>query len=55
VHDGAEDLLDIATRIGGRYMGAHRAKKFGQRNAVSAELVVRVQPTKVNSGFNIAG
>jgi PPOX class probable F420-dependent enzyme len=54
LHDGAEDLLDIATRIGGRYMGAHRAKEFGQRNAVSGELVVRVQPTKVNSGFNIA-
>ena len=42
------------TRIGGRYMGAHRAKEFGQRNAVSGELVARVQPTKVNSGFNIA-
>ena len=54
MRDGAEDLLDIATRIGGRYMGAHRAKEFGQRNAVSGELVVRVQPTKVNLGFNIA-
>lgn len=54
VQDGAEDLLDIATRIGGRYMGAHRAKEFGQRNAVSGELVVRVRPTKVNSAFNIA-
>jgi PPOX class probable F420-dependent enzyme len=55
VQDGAEDLLEIATRIGGRYMGAHRAKEFGQRNAVSGELLVRVQPTKVNSAFNIAG
>jgi PPOX class probable F420-dependent enzyme len=54
VKDGAEDLLVIATRIGGRYMGAHRAKEFGQRNAVSGELVVRVHPTKVNSAFNIA-
>ena len=54
VQDRAEDLLEIATRIGGRYMGAHRAKEFGQRNAVSGELVVRVQPTKVNSAFNIA-
>jgi hypothetical protein len=27
---------------------------IGQRNAVSGELVVRVQPTKVNSAFNIA-
>ena len=54
VQDGAEDLLEIATRIGGRYMGAHRADEFGRRNAVSGELVVRVQPTKVNSAFNIA-
>ena len=54
VQDGAEDLLEIATRIGGRYMGAHRAKEFGRRNIVSGELVVRVRPTKVNSAFNIA-
>jgi len=53
VEDGAEDLLDIATRIGRRYMGADRANDFGQRNAVPGELVVRVQPTKVNSAFNI--
>jgi hypothetical protein len=48
-----EDLLEIATRIGGRYMGAHRAREFGQRNAVAGELVVRVAPTKVNAAFNI--
>lgn len=52
--DGAEDLLDIATRIGGRYMGPDRADEFGRRNAVPGELVVRVRPTKVNSAFNIA-
>jgi PPOX class probable F420-dependent enzyme len=55
LHDAAEDKLDIATRIGGRYMGADRADEFGRRNAVPGELVVRVQPTKVNSAFNIAG
>lgn len=54
-HNGADDLLDIATRIGGRYMGADRATAFGQRNAVPEELLVRVQPTKVNSAFNVAG
>lgn len=54
VPDGAEDLLEIATRIGGRYMGAHRAKEIGQRKAVPGELVVRVRPTKVVSAFNIA-
>jgi PPOX class probable F420-dependent enzyme len=35
-------LLDSATRIGGRYMGADRAEEFGRRNAVPGELVVRV-------------
>jgi PPOX class probable F420-dependent enzyme len=54
VQDGAEDLLEVATRIGGRYMGADRADEFGRRNAVPGELVVRVQPTKVNSAFDIA-
>ena len=52
--EDAPDLLDIATRIGARYMGAHRAQEFGRRNAVPGELVVRVRPTKVISAFNIA-
>jgi PPOX class probable F420-dependent enzyme len=51
VHDGAEDLLEIATRIGERYMGAHRAKEFGRRNSGAGELVVRVRPTKVITGL----
>lgn len=50
----APDLLDVATRIGARYMGIHRAEEFGRRNAVAGELVVRVRPTKVISAFNIA-
>lgn len=54
VTDDAEDLLETATRIGGRYMGAHRATEFGRRNAVPGELVVRVRPTKVVAEFNIA-
>jgi PPOX class probable F420-dependent enzyme len=53
-YDGAEDLLDVATRIGRRYMGAERADEFGRRNAAPGELVVRVAPTKVNSAFNVA-
>jgi PPOX class probable F420-dependent enzyme len=52
--EDAPDLLDIATRIGARYMGAHRAREFGRRNAVPGELVVRVRPTKITSAFNIA-
>ncbi len=49
-----QDLLDTATRISARYMGAERAAEFGRRNAVPGELVVRVRPTKVNSAFDIA-
>ena len=47
-------MLDIATRAGGRYMGADRADEFGRRNAVPGELVVRVRPTKVITGFDIS-
>jgi PPOX class probable F420-dependent enzyme len=49
-----EKLLDTATRIGGRYMGADRADEFGKRNGVAGELVVRVTPTKVIAAFGVA-
>jgi PPOX class probable F420-dependent enzyme len=54
VGEDPEEVLDFATRTGARYMGADRADEFGRRNAVPGELVVRVRPTKVNSGFDIA-
>ena len=49
------DLLATATAIAARYMGADRAKEFGQRNAVPGELVVRIRPRKVLAHFNITG
>ena len=54
VSEDVQDVLDIATRTGRRYMGADRADEFGRRNAVPGELVVRVRPTKVNAGFDIS-
>jgi PPOX class probable F420-dependent enzyme len=54
VSEDVQDVLDIATRTGCRYMGADRAEEFGRRNAVPGELVVRVRPTKVNAGFDIS-
>jgi PPOX class probable F420-dependent enzyme len=54
VSEHQPDVLDAATRTGARYMGAERADEFGRRNAVPGELVVRVRPTKVLSGFDIA-
>jgi PPOX class probable F420-dependent enzyme len=49
-----EDLLDTATRIASRYVGAERAEEYGRRNGVPGELVVRITPTKVIAGFNVA-
>jgi len=54
VSENPSDVLDVATRTGARYMGADRADEFGRRNAVPGELVVRVRPTKVLTGFDIA-
>lgn len=48
------DLLDIATRVAGRYVGEDRAEQFGRRNAVPGELVVRITPTKVIAAFDVA-
>jgi PPOX class probable F420-dependent enzyme len=42
-----EEMLEWATRIGGRYMGEDRAEQFGRRNTVPTELLVRVRPTRV--------
>lgn len=54
VSEDPQEVLDIATRTGGRYMGADRADEFGRRNAVPGELVVRLRPTKVITGFDIS-
>lgn len=53
IGEDPRDVLDIATRTGGRYMGADRAEEFGKRNAVPGELVVRIKPTKVLKAFNV--
>lgn len=49
-----DELLRVATAIGGRYMGADRAEQFGRRNAVPGELVVRVTPESVTAYAEIA-
>ncbi|MGV0812282.1 PPOX class F420-dependent oxidoreductase [Mycolicibacterium boenickei] len=54
ISEDPDELLDIATRAGGRYMGADRAEEFGRRNGVPGELVVRVKPTKVHAAFDVA-
>ncbi len=50
-----DDLLNVGTRIGGRYMGADQAEAFGKRNAVPPEMVVRVVPDTVVAKVDVAG
>jgi PPOX class probable F420-dependent enzyme len=47
-------LLEWATRIAGRYMGAERAEEHGRRNAVPGELLVRITPNHVVAQADIA-
>ncbi len=47
-------LLRWATTIGGRYMGADRAERYGHRNAVPGELLVRLVPSKIIGRAGIA-
>jgi len=54
VGEDPKDVLDIATRTGGRYMGAERAEEYGRRNGVPGELVVRIKATKVLKAFSVA-
>jgi PPOX class probable F420-dependent enzyme len=41
------ELLDAATRIAARYMGDELAERYGVRNAVPGELLVRLHPDRV--------
>jgi PPOX class probable F420-dependent enzyme len=52
-HD-PEELLDWATRIGDRYMGSARAEKFGRRNAVPEEALVRLTPVRMLARAGVA-
>ncbi len=49
-----DELLQWATRIGGRYMGAAQADDYGARNGVQGAMVVRVRPTKVTAKVDVA-
>jgi PPOX class probable F420-dependent enzyme len=54
ITEDLEDLRRWATAIGARYMGADRAKEFGDRNGVPGELLVRVHPTHVLAERDLA-
>jgi PPOX class probable F420-dependent enzyme len=52
-----DDLTEVrrwASRIGARYMGPETAEEYGDRNGVPGELVVRLHPARIVSGFDVA-
>lgn len=49
-----DEMLPLATRIGGRYMGEDMAERFGRRNAVDGELLVRLRVEEVFAVRNLA-
>lgn len=49
-----EELIPWATRIGARYMGEELGEKFGKRNGVEGELLVRLKPTKIIAKKNVS-
>ena len=55
VTEQAPDLLEWATRIAERYVGAEEADAYGKRNAVDTELLVRLRPEKIIALDDIAG
>ena len=42
-----DEMLPWATRIAARYMGEERAERYGRRNAVAGELLVRLHAEHV--------
>lgn len=54
VSSDSVELLNWATRIGGKYMGQERAEAYGRRNAVDGELLVRIVPTRILGEKNIS-
>ena len=51
ITEDPDELLRVATAVGGRYMGADQAEAYGARNGVPGECLVRVRPTSI-AGFD---
>lgn len=51
ITEDPDELLRVATLIGGRYMGADQAEAYGARNGVPGECLVRLRPSSI-AGFD---
>ena len=49
-----DELLRLTRRIAERYMGKENADKYGKRNAVKGECIIKIKPTKIIAQKNIS-
>ncbi|MFI5801409.1 PPOX class F420-dependent oxidoreductase [Streptomyces sp. NPDC051561] len=54
LEDDLPRVRDWATRIAARYMGADQAERYGARNGVPGELLVRVKVAKALAVTDVA-
>jgi PPOX class probable F420-dependent enzyme len=53
-HPNYDELLRLTSRIAGRYMGKESAEKYGKRNAVKGELIIKIKPRKIIAQKNVS-
>lgn len=54
-HNANHDvLLQYTTKLAERYMGKENSERFGRRNAVEGELIVRIKPTRIIAQKNVS-
>jgi PPOX class probable F420-dependent enzyme len=54
ISENLDEMLIWATRIADRYMGPEQAERYGRRNAVPGELLVRLRPEHIVTEAGVA-
>lgn len=54
ISEDLDEMLGWSTRIAFRYMGPELAERYGRRNAVPGELLVRLTPTRIADEAGVA-
>ena len=54
ISEGVGEMLGWSTRIARRDMGDDLAERYGRRNAVPGELLVRLRPSRVAAATGVA-
>ena len=55
ISENPDELLPLSIRIAERYVAPDLAQRFGERNAVGGELLVRLHPEKITGFGDMTG